>query len=292
MNVVDSHCHIHEIIASSDVTSDGDEDGAGVHARWQKAGKTDPDQVIADAVAAGVTRMICVGCTVADSELAVEFVQGRPEAWASIGIHPHDAKRYVGDADSLVRFSELAKRQKVVAVGECGLDFFYTHSSKDDQEKILRFQLELAALHDLPLIFHVREAFADFWPIFDEYNGQSSAQDGSHGQRKPLRGVVHSFTAGRRELDQALERGLYIGLNGIMTFTKDAVQLEAAKAVPLERLLIETDAPFLTPAPNRGTICEPKHAATNLSFIAHLQEKTDQHIAEATTANARRLFNL
>jgi TatD DNase family protein len=272
MNIVDTHCHIHEMIAH------GDEDQEGVHERWQKAGKTGPDAVIADAVAAGVTRMICVGCTVADSRLAVEFVQDRPQTWASIGIHPHEASRYVGDVESLVEFAELASKPKVVAVGECGLDYYYNHSSKEDQAKILRFQLELALQHDLPVIFHVRNAFDDFWPIFDNYKG--------------LRGVIHSFTATREVLDQALERGLYIGLNGIMTFTKDQEQLEAAKAVPLDNLLIETDAPFLTPAPNRGTICEPKHAAVNLAFIANLQEKTTQQLADITTANVRRLFNL
>jgi TatD DNase family protein len=276
MEIVDTHCHIHEILGTGDVRAD--DDGASVHNRWLKAGKTDPDAVIATAEKVGVTRMVCVGCSVPDSELAVEFVQGRPQTWASIGIHPHEAAHYVGDTDSLVHFASLAKRQKVVAIGECGLDYFYTHSSKEDQEKILRFQLELAQQHDLPLIFHVRDAFEDFWPIFDDYKG--------------LRGVIHSFTATHKELDEVLERGLYVGLNGIMTFTKDQKQLEAAKAVPLERILIETDAPFLTPAPNRGTICEPKHAAANLSFIADLQGKTAQQLAAATTASACRLFNL
>jgi TatD DNase family protein len=271
MDIIDTHCHIHE--AQERIGGDD-----AVRAKWLKAGKTEADSMVDEAIAANVSTMICVGCDVADSQVAVEFVQGRPATWASIGIHPHEAARFVGDSDSLVTFSELASRQKVVAIGECGLDYFYEHSPKAEQEKILRYQLELALVHELPLIFHVRDAFDDFWPIFDSYKG--------------LRGVIHSFTANQQVLDQALERGLYIGLNGIMTFTKDEAQLAAAKAVPLDRLLIETDAPYLTPAPYRGKICEPKHAATTLSFVAKLQERTDQQIADATTANARRVFNL
>ena len=271
MEIVDSHCHIHE--AQSDI---GGEDA--VHDKWLHAQKDDADQIITDAIAAGVTRMICVGCDVRDSKVAVDFVQGRPAVWASIGIHPHEAKRYMDNSDDLVDFAGLAVRQKVVAVGECGLDYFYNHSDKRDQERILRFQIELAVQHDLPMIFHIRDAFDDFWPIFDSY--------------KNVRGVVHSCTATRKELDQLLERGLYAGVNGIMTFTKDKEQLAAAKIIPLERILIETDAPFLTPAPIRGTICEPKHAAMTLAFVAQLQGITDQQLAEASTANARRLFNL
>jgi TatD DNase family protein len=271
VDIVDTHCHIHEIEAEGNAED-------GVHQRWAKHGKTDPDAVINDAADAGVTRLVCVGTDVADSQLAVEFVQGRPQCWASIGIHPHEAKRYLDDADSLVRFSELAARQKVVAVGECGLDYYYNHSPKDDQIKILRFQMELALQHSLPMIFHVREAFDDFWPVFDSYKG--------------IRGVVHSFTASRKELDGVLARGLYVGLNGIMTFTKDEEQLAAAKAVPPDRLVIETDAPYLTPSRDRGKICEPKHAAMTLSFVAELQGRTDQHVADETTKNAFRLFNL
>jgi TatD DNase family protein len=271
MDIVDTHCHIHEIESVGN-TEDN------VHERWVKAGITDSSVVIADAAAAGVTRMLCVGTDVDDSDLAVEFVQGRPQCWSTIGIHPHEAKRFVGDIDSLVRFAELANRQKVVAVGECGLDYFYGHSPREDQQKMLRFQIELALQHNLPMVFHVREAFDDFWPIFDEYKG--------------VKGVVHSFTASRQVLDQALERGLYIGLNGIMTFTKDDEQLAAAKIVPTDRLLLETDAPFLTPTPERGKICEPKHAATTLKFVAQLQGRTEKELATATTTNARRLFNL
>src|SRR5690606_9318752 len=135
-----------------------------------------------------------------------------------------------------------------------------------------------AAEHDLPLIFHVREAFKDFWSIFDDFRG--------------LRGVVHSFTSDKRDLEQILSRGLYVGLNGIMTFTKRTEQLEAAKSVPLDKLVLETDAPFLTPTPFRGKICEPKHVRTVGEFLADLRGEKLEDLAAATTANARKLFKL
>lgn len=277
MNLVDTHCHIHEIAAS--VHHDEVEQGGGpsMYERWQKAGKT-AEGVIADAIAAGVTRMICVGCTTADSELAVDFVQDRENTWASIGIHPHEAQYHVNKPELLKKFASLATRPKVVAVGECGLDYYYNHSPKEDQAKILRFQIELALEHDLPMIFHVREAFDDFFKIFDNY--------------KNIRGVVHSFTATEKELAQVLERGLYVGLNGIMTFTKNSEQLAAAKAVPLDRLVLETDAPFLTPAPKRNEICEPRHVRVTAEFLANLRGEDLVDLAAATTKNAQSLFGL
>jgi TatD DNase family protein len=128
------------------------------------------------------------------------------------------------------------------------------------------------------MIFHVREAFDDFWPIFDDYKG--------------IRGVLHSFTDSRLNLDKALERGLYIGVNGIMTFTKDANQLDVAKAIPLQKLLLETDAPFLTPVPFRGRVNEPAHVRLVADFMAHLRDEPLAELANQTSANAQTLFNL
>ena len=270
MNFTDTHCHIHEAQQTPG--------GNPLSAKWLQGGKGDPDELIADARAAGVNQLICVGCTLGDSALAVDFVQDRPGLWASIGLHPHEAKFYAGNQEKLEAFAALVARPKVVAIGECGLDFYYSHSPKADQEKILRFQLELARRHDLPLIFHVRDAFEEFWPIFDAYPG--------------TRGVIHSFSATEKELAQVLERGLYVGLNGIMTFTKDALQLAAAKAVPDDHLLLETDAPFLTPAPYRGKICEPKHVRVTAEFLASLREQPLSDLAEYSSSNAQALFGL
>lgn len=275
--LTDTHCHIHEIAAPVHHDEDGHNGGPSMHERWRKAGKT-PEGVIADAAEAGVTRMICVGCTLEDSELAIDFVKDRENLWSSIGIHPHEAAHHVKNNDKLQKFADLAAKPKVVAVGECGLDYYYNHSSKEDQEKVLRFQMELALRHNLPMIFHVRDAFDDFWRIFDDYTG--------------IRGVIHSFTATEKELGQIIERGLYVGLNGIMTFTKNDAQLAAAKAVPLDRLVLETDAPFLTPAPKRNEICEPKHIRVTAEFLANLRGEPLATLAAATTANATTLFNL
>lgn len=271
VNFTDTHCHIHEAWRSVN--------GADATAKlWDKAGRPDADEIIEHALQSGVERMICVGTTLPDSEMSTEFVKTRAHTWASIGLHPHEAKDYANFSDKLKKFTALADKPKVVAVGECGLDYFYNHSSKEDQEKLLRFQIELALSHDLPMIFHVRDAFEDFWPIFDNYTG--------------IRGVIHSFSATKRELEQAVERGLYVGLNGIMTFTKNPEQLAAAKAVPLKHLLLETDAPFLTPAPLRGTICEPKHVRLTAEFLANLRGESLKELADATTANAQKLFGL
>ena len=255
MQFVDTHCHIH----FPDY-------------------ELDPDEVRSSAEQNGVTRLLCVGCRLSDSRSAVDYAARHENIWASIGLHPHEADRYVHDHRKLQQFRSLVIRPKVIAVGEIGLDYFYGHSSAENQHKLLRFQLDLAAEHNLPLIFHVREAFDDFWPIFDDYKG--------------LRGVVHSFSATGKELAQILERDLYVGLNGIMTFTKKAEQLDAAKNVPLNRLLLETDAPYLTPVPFRGKICEPRHVVVTAKFLAKLRGESLEDLAVATTQNARRLFKI
>ena len=168
--------------------------------------------------------------------------------------------------------------EKVVAIGECGLDYFKSETTKDEQERALRYQIELGLDKDLPMVFHVRDAFDDFWHILDDYSG--------------VRGVVHSFTAGLPELRGSLERGLYIALNGIMTFTKDPAQLEAAKAVPSDRLVLETDCPFLAPAPKRGRRNEPANLELTAKFLAALRDEPYEDVASATTTNAETLFAL
>ncbi len=255
LEFVDTHCHIHFVDFP-----------------------LDPEEVIASAMAAGVTRLIVVGCTLEDSKMAVEFAARHENAWAAIGLHPHESANYVHDHAALQSFRELAASPKVVAIGEIGLDFYYEHSSKEDQFKLLRFQLDVAVEHQKPVIFHVRDAFQDFWPIFDSYEG--------------LRGVIHSFSSNTEDLEQILARGLYVGLNGIMTFTKKAEQLDAAKAVPLDKLLLETDAPFLTPVPFRGKICESKYVRVTGEFLSELRQESLEDLAAATTVNAKELFNL
>ncbi|HSW85533.1 MAG TPA: TatD family hydrolase [Candidatus Saccharimonadales bacterium] len=270
MELVDTHCHIQSI---------GQRRGERITRQmWEEAGVVYPDVVIADAVTAKVTRLICVGCDPSDSKLAVEFVQHRLNCWAAIGIHPHESKHYADKTDELQVFAALADQPNVVAVGECGLDFHHKHSKRDDQLKVLKFQIELALSKNLPLIFHVREAFDDFWPVFESYQG--------------IRGVLHSFTDSADNLNKALNKGLYIGVNGIATFTKDEELLTVLKSVPLDRMVLETDSPFLSPNPKRGRINVPKNIAEVAKHLAESRGLTLTEISSSTTDNARQLFGI
>lgn len=279
IELIDTHCHIQE--------ARGLHDGeCSINSIWQRDGDLKVDNIILKASEEGVKHLICVGTTLADSTAAAEFASPRTNVWASVGVHPHEAKDYVNSPNKLHKIRNLLEKDKVVAIGECGLDYHYEHSAKADQRKLLRFHLELAAEYDLPLILHIREAFDDFWHIFDEYNPPLAVS------RKRIRGVVHSFSSTKDDLHQILARGLYVGLNGIMTFTKDKRHLEAAKAVPLQKLLLETDAPFLTPAPFRGTICQPKHVRVTAEFLSQLRDESLDDLSAATTTNAKELFRL
>jgi TatD DNase family protein len=166
----------------------------------------------------------------------------------------------------------------VVAVGEIGLDYFYTLSSKEVQIVALQSQIELAQANNLPIIFHVREAFDDFWPVFDSYPS--------------IRGVLHSFTDSKENLQKALERGLYIGVNGISTFTKDPTQQAMFASIPLTNLVVETDAPFLTPNPFRGKVNEPAFVKNVAQHHADIRNITFEEVAVASTSNAYALFAL
>ena len=270
--LVDTHCHIQ----SAGVKSGGER---VTRELWAKTPELTAAGLADDASASGVTRMICVGCDLYDSQLAVEFAATRQDCWASIGIHPHEAKDYQAGR-KVPQFAALAAAPKVVAIGECGLDYYYGHSPKADQLKVLEFQIELALEVGLPLIFHVREAFEDFWPVFDHYKDAG------------IRGVVHSFTDSARNMEMALERGLFIGVNGIATFDKKPEKMEVYKYIPLDRLLLETDAPFLTPTPYRGNINEPKRLRAVADFLAGLRGEDTGALAQATTGNARELFGI
>ena len=269
MQFIDTHCHIQSAGLTKGERS--------TRELWAKAPELSTDTLVADAIAAEVTKMICVGCDVEDSRLAIECAAGHTECYASIGIHPHEAARHKQD---LAEFATLASQPKVVAIGECGLDYFYEHSPRDDQMLVLKFQLELAQKTGLPVIFHVREAFEDFWPIFDSFPAGT------------IKGVLHSFTDSKQNLDKAVARGLFIGVNGIATFAKQQEQLQMYAAIPLEHIVLETDAPFLTPVPFRGTINKPQQITTVAAYLATLRNEPLEAIAKATTDNASRLFDI
>lgn len=247
--LIDTHCHIHESNYPLDI---GD--------------------VMARARHHGVNQMICIGTNEQSSKEAVEFAHNHEHVYAAIGVHPHDTK------DGYDKIIDLFDDHNVVAVGEIGLDYFYTHSPREVQIQALEAQMQLALDHGKPIVFHVREAFDDFWPIFDNFSS--------------VRGELHSFTDTKEQLERALTRGLYIGVNGISTFTKDEAQKEMFASIPLERLLLETDAPFLTPVPFRGKVNEPAFVRSVAEHHAKIRGLSLDDIAAATTANATALFAL
>ena len=269
MTIFDSHCHIHDP---------------------EFAEKYDKpvEQIIAEAKQCGVERYICVGTSLASSKLAVDFADSHAGAYASLALHPHEVAENTTQqlATDFLGLKKVAAsgNSRIVAIGECGLDYYYHQDTEvqEAQQRLFRQHIDLALAHGLPMIFHIRQAFEDFFAIIDAYQ--------SRGAR--IRGVVHSFTAHQKELDGCLARGFYIGLNGIMTFTRDEHQLEAARSVPLHKLVLETDAPFLTPKPFRGKMCELKHIVETATFLSQLRGESLASIAEHTTHNAALLFGL
>jgi len=235
------------------------------------------DDVLANAAEAEVERILCVGVDEIDSGQALAVARAYTHVYATAGLHPHEADRGYEALEEVQRLVELDPAN-IVAIGECGLDYYREGFDKDAQDRALRFQIELALEHDLPLVFHVRDAFDDFFALLDDYEG--------------VRGVVHCFTAGPDEMHEAVERGLYVALNGIMTFTKDHQQLKAAMELPLDRLVLETDCPFLTPVPKRGQRNEPANVALTAQFLAELREESLEELSEATGKNAQDLFGL
>lgn len=261
MQLIDTHCHIHspeffEIEQAEEVYK-------------ESANKLEA--------------MIMVGTSLADSKDAVLFADKHPEkSFASVGIHPHEAANMTKEqiASDIKQLGELAKSSKVKAIGECGFDFFYNDKAKSikHQTMLLEAQLQIALDLDLPLIFHIREAFEEFWPVFDNF--------------KNVRGVLHSFTDRQENLDKALARNLLIGINGIATFTSHDWQVEVFKNVSLKSVVLETDSPFLTPRPIRGTINKPINVTYVTNFLAELRGENAKHIITITTTNARTLFRL
>jgi len=257
--MIDSHCHIHS-----------------------SAFELDGDVIIAESKAAGVTKFVCVGTDVDDSRGAVAFAATRAEVWASVGIHPHEAKK---ESARIGEINKLASRDRVVAIGECGLDYWYEYSPRDIQKRIFEKQLKIGLKHDLPFIFHIRgsksdpnDAFVDFFKIVEKYEN--------------IRGVVHSFSAGHDQLKGVLSKSLKVGVNGIATFSQDQSMLRALTVMPSGVFMLETDTPYLTPVPKRGKVNSPKYMGYTAKFLAELRETTVADIETSTTRTAEQLFGI
>lgn len=252
--LIDTHCHIHD---SEFYTQDNS--------------REESYRISRDANVA----MICVGTNVLSSQEAVDFCATHEACYPVVGVHPHDSE---GADINAIRQMVADHRERIVGIGEIGLDYFYTHSSPAVQQAALREQLQIAVDYNLPVSFHVREAFDDFWKIFDEFSG--------------ITGVLHSFTDTQANLNEALERGLSIGVNGISTFTKQADQQLLFKDISLQNIVLETDAPFLTPVPFRGKMNLPAYVEFIASHQAELKAVSPDEVIRITTANAKRIFGI
>ncbi|MEM7338889.1 MAG: TatD family hydrolase [Actinomycetota bacterium] len=235
--------------------------------------KAEPAEMVAAAHEHNVTTLLTVGCTVADSARAAAIAEQFDGVWATAGVHPHDAK---GGMDGL---EALLDHPQVVAVGECGLDYHYDHSPRDEQAEVFRRQIALAHQRELALVIHSRDAWDDTFAILD-------------AEGVPDRTVFHCFTGGPDEADAALERGTTLSFSGIVTFGSAEDLRAAAHRCPVDRMLIETDSPYLAPVPHRGKPNVPSHVAVVGAFLAELKGVPEAEFAAATRANAERLFAL
>jgi TatD DNase family protein len=238
------------------------------------------DAVIGRARESGVVSMIAVGAigSIESDNLTVEIAERYPDVFAVVGVHPHDAKDC--DAARLEALRKLAESNRVVAIGETGLDFHYMHSALQAQERALCAQLELAQQCGLPVVIHCREAESRLAEIVRELG------------LPPKGGVIHCFSADRSAADKFLELGLYLSFSGILTF-KNAHELRAAaQIVPADRVLVETDAPYLAPEPLRGRRNEPAHVRYTLERLAEVRGDKVESLAAAVVRNANTLFGI
>ncbi|MCX7421642.1 MAG: TatD family hydrolase [Planctomycetia bacterium] len=256
MQFVDTHAHLDEDAFSEDI-----------------------GEVIARAIESGVISMVAVATTASSSRATIEIAARVPNVFASVGIHPnYAAQAKPGDWELI---EELAASPKVVAIGETGLDRYWDHTPFEIQLDYFRRQIELARTRSLPFIVHCREAEPDVVAVLREAAGTEA-----------LKGVLHSFCGSEATLDVALEVGLHISFAGMLTFKKNEPLRQLSKKIPLDRLLVETDSPYLAPLPHRGKRNEPSFVRHTADSLAEAHGKSLEEMAAITTANAKRLFGL
>jgi TatD DNase family protein len=252
---VDSHCHLN-----------------------YKGLVEEQQAVLERARAAGVEMMLNISTRASEWDEVIAVAEREDDVWASVGIHPHEADQHPDvQTATLV---ERAAHERVVGIGESGLDYYYDHSDRERQRTSFRAHIAAARETGLPIIVHTRDAEADTARILAEEMGRGTYP-----------GVIHCFTASADFARTELELGLYISISGIVTFKNAKDLQETAKALPAERLLIETDSPFLAPVPHRGRPCEPAFVADTARFLAALRDEPVEQLAERTSENFRRLFN-
>ena len=242
-------------------------------------GEQDPAAVVAEARAAGVVALVTVGTDAARSAACLELADRLEQVWATAGLHPHDAVQGTGDLMAVVDDALGRDPRRLVAIGECGLDYHYDHSPREVQRDVFASQVRLAQEVDLPLVIHTREAWDDTFGILEE-----------HGV--PERTVFHCFTGGPQEAARALDLGALLSVSGIVTFRSAEELREAVATTPLDRLLVETDSPYLAPVPHRGERNRPSLVGRVGEEVAALHGRPVGEVAEATTLNAIRFYGL
>ena len=246
------------------------------HCHLDKLDST-PEEAIIEAKQAGVQRMVTVSVDEPSLDFVSSMVQQFPEVYGSVGFHPHDAAELTEDLEQKIRKLALEEK-KLIAIGETGLDYHYMYSSAEVQQQVFSKQLQLAVELNLPVIMHSREAETDTLNILQEIP-------------VPPLGVAHSFTSSFEMAKTLIEMGWYIGINGIVTFKNAEDLREVVSWLPLDRLLLETDSPFLAPTPFRGKPNKPAYIPAIATFIAELRGISLEQLSEQTSANAQRLFN-
>lgn len=252
--MIDSHCHLN-----------------------YKGLVEDQQAVLNRARVAGITGMLNISTREREWDAIITVAEREADVWASVGIHPHEADEHP-DIDA-ARLIDRAAHPRVVAIGETGLDYYYDHSDRARQQTSFRAHIAASRVTGLPLIVHTRDAEEDTLTILRDEMGKG---------RYP--GVIHCFTASGAFADAAMELGFYISISGIVTFKNARDLQQTAARLPLDRLLIETDAPFLAPVPHRGKTCEPAFVADTARFLAALRGEALDDLVGATSANFRTLF--
>jgi len=259
MNYIDTHCHLNFSQFHNDL-----------------------EKVIDESFASGVTKLINIGTDLQASRESVNLASRYKNIFAAVGIHPHEAKTI--DVNVLKQLESLAKDSKVVAIGEIGLDYYRNLSTKECQKQAFIKQLQIAIKLEKPVIIHCRDAYKDVLDILDKvYLPYLKGR---------LPGEIHSFSSGPKYLKEFLKKGFYVGFNGMITYPNNEQLIEAVKTVPMNRLLIETDAPFLAPQNYRGQRNEPKLVIEVAKMVSEVKHLAVDEVAKLTTSNAIELFEL